>query len=68
LPLPLLLVNPLIPSLLPTTTLQLEFAAPEDPGEYKLTLNIMSDSYIGCDQEFAISLTVIAGDSTMEED
>ena len=38
--------------------MKLEFAAPEDPGDYKLTLYLMSDSYLGCDQEYELRVTV----------
>lgn len=37
---------------------KLEFAAPEIPGRASLTLFVMCDSYIGCDQEFEIELDV----------
>jgi pre-mRNA-splicing helicase BRR2 len=41
---------------------QLEFLAPEEPGDYDLTLFCMSDSYMGCDQEYSIKISVAAGD------
>jgi pre-mRNA-splicing helicase BRR2 len=41
---------------------KLEFNAPEDPGDYTFTLYFMSDSYLGCDQEYEINVTVIAED------
>jgi len=40
----------------------LEFTAPEDPGDYTFTLFLMSDSYMGCDQEYEVSVTVVADD------
>ena len=46
----------------------LEFLAPEEPGDYELTLFCMSDSYLGCDQEFSISLSVAAVGSDDEGD
>lgn len=36
----------------------LEFLAPEDAGDYDLTLFLMSDSYLGCDQEYKVPLSV----------
>jgi pre-mRNA-splicing helicase BRR2 len=45
----------------------LEFLAPEEPGDYELTLFCMSDSYLGCDQEFSIPLSVAAAVSDNEE-
>jgi pre-mRNA-splicing helicase BRR2 len=42
--------------------IKLEFTAPEDPGDYKFTLYLMSDSYLGCDQEYEIEMTVIPDD------
>ena len=35
---------------------------PDDPGDYNLALYLMSDSYMGCDQEYSIPLTVVADD------
>jgi len=37
---------------------KLQFVAPDDPGKYNLTLYLMSDSYLGCDQEFDVKLEV----------
>jgi pre-mRNA-splicing helicase BRR2 len=37
---------------------KLQFIAPDDPGKYNLTLYLMSDSYLGCDQEFDVQLEV----------
>mmetsp|Transcript_17823 Transcript_17823/g.25189 ORF Transcript_17823/g.25189 Transcript_17823/m.25189 type:complete len:2374 (+) Transcript_17823:76-7197(+) len=45
----------------------LEFLAPEEAGDYNLTLFCMSDSYLGCDQEYPISLNIAAGYSDEEE-
>ena len=45
----------------------LEFLAPDEPGDYTLTLFCMSDSYLGCDQEYAIPLSVAVGESDDEE-
>lgn len=45
---------------------KLEFSAPEDPGDYTLTLYLMCDSYLGCDQEYEIPMTVVVG-SDMED-
>jgi pre-mRNA-splicing helicase BRR2 len=42
---------------------KLEFTAPDDPGDYALTLYLLSDSYLGCDQEYEIELTVVAAAS-----
>jgi pre-mRNA-splicing helicase BRR2 len=48
---------------------KLEFSAPEDPGDYSLTLYLMSDSYLGCDQEYEVAMVVVAGDDDgMEEE
>lgn len=46
----------------------MEFNAPEDPGDYTLTLYLMSDSYLGCDQEYELSLTVIPADNDSNND
>jgi pre-mRNA-splicing helicase BRR2 len=47
---------------------QLEFAAPEEPGDYNLTLFCMSDSYMGCDQEYSVNISVAAGDDDDDDD
>ena len=41
----------------------LEFMAPEEPGDYNLTLFCMSDSYLGCDQEYSVPISVAVGES-----
>lgn len=46
----------------------LEFLAPEEAGDYDLTLFCMSDSYLGCDQEYSIPLSVGAAESDSEDD
>mmetsp|Transcript_36533 Transcript_36533/g.88227 ORF Transcript_36533/g.88227 Transcript_36533/m.88227 type:complete len:2300 (-) Transcript_36533:2494-9393(-) len=40
----------------------LEFLAPDEAGDYNLTLFCMSDSYLGCDQEYSINVSVAQGD------
>lgn len=47
-------------------SVMLEFLAPEEAGDYELTLFCMSDSYLGCDQEYSLSLSVAAGDDDDE--
>jgi pre-mRNA-splicing helicase BRR2 len=47
---------------------KLDFVAPDEPGDYALTLYFMCDSYIGCDQEYALELKVAQGDSDDDED
>jgi pre-mRNA-splicing helicase BRR2 len=49
-------------------TVKLDFVAPDEPGDYALTLYFMCDSYIGCDQEYALELKVAQGDSDEDED
>lgn len=46
----------------------LEFLAPEEAGDYNLTLFCMSDSYLGCDQEYAVPLSVAVGDNNEEDE
>ncbi|GKY92360.1 hypothetical protein MPSEU_000206900 [Mayamaea pseudoterrestris] len=46
----------------------LEFMAPENAGEYELSLFCMSDSYLGCDQEFIIAFNVGAALGSDEDD
>ena len=44
---------------------KLEFVAPE-AGEYNYTLYLMSDSYLGCDQEYELKLSV--GEAESDDD
>ena len=44
---------------------KLEFTAPE-PGEYAYKLYLMSDSYLGCDQEYDLPLKV--GEATSDDE
>ena len=55
-------------SLSRTQKVKLEFMAPEEAGDYDLTLFCMSDSYLGCDQEYSMPLSVAVADSDSEED
>jgi pre-mRNA-splicing helicase BRR2 len=48
--------------------LSLDFLAPDEPGDYDLTLFCMSDSYLGCDQEYRIPLSVAAAESDESEE
>jgi len=50
-------------SLQQTQSIKLEFMAPEEAGDYNLTLFCMSDSYLGCDQEYDVPLNVAVADS-----
>lgn len=52
---------------------KLDFSAPVEVGTHELTLYFMCDSYLGCDQEYEISLNVreaeeSEGGSDMSED
>jgi len=47
---------------------KLDFVAPDEAGDYGLTLYFMSDSYIGCDQEYEFQLSVAQGDSDDDDD
>jgi pre-mRNA-splicing helicase BRR2 len=53
-------------------SIKLEFTAPEEPGDHNLTLFCMSDSYMGCDQEYSINISVAPaaddGESSSSED
>mmetsp|Transcript_19011 Transcript_19011/g.19267 ORF Transcript_19011/g.19267 Transcript_19011/m.19267 type:complete len:406 (-) Transcript_19011:134-1351(-) len=49
-------------------SVKLEFIAPEEAGDYDLTLFCMSDCYIGCDQEYSVPLSVAAGDDSDDSD
>ena len=44
---------------------KLDFTAPE-PGEYSYKLYLMSDSYLGCDQEYELKLSV--GEATSDDE
>merc|ERR1719263_483454 len=44
---------------------KLDFVAPE-AGEYTYTLYLMCDSYLGCDQEYELPLTVAEADDEEE--
>ena len=46
---------------------KLEFVAPE-AGEYAYTLYLMSDSYLGCDQEYELPLKVAEADDEDEDE
>jgi len=37
---------------------KLEFFAPEEIGDYKLSILLMCDSYLGCDQEYEFDMRV----------
>ena len=41
-----------------TQTAQLDFVLPAQPGVHEYTIMLMSDSYLGCDQEYHFTLTV----------
>ena len=45
----------------------LEFLAPEEAGDYNLSLFCMSDSYLGCDQEYTVNLSVAQGDDSDDD-
>ncbi|VEU37035.1 unnamed protein product [Pseudo-nitzschia multistriata] len=45
----------------------LEFLAPEEAGDYNLTLFCMSDSYLGCDQEYTVNISVAQGDDSDDD-
>ena len=42
--------------------MKLNFTAPEVAGDYNLVLYLMCDSYLGSDQEYEFSISVIPGD------
>lgn len=44
------------------SVVQLSFYTPENPGRYIYSLYIMSDSYLGLDQQYSICLNVIEAD------
>jgi len=50
------------------TKTKLQFNAPEEVGAHNLNLYFMSDSYLGCDQEYEIELNVSEAKMDEEED
>lgn len=48
--------------------LKLSFLAPKEAGDYNLTVFCMSDSYMGCDQEYVHAISVGANSSDEDDD
>jgi len=48
-------------------TVELEFNAPDEAGNYDLKMYLMCDSYAGCDQELELKIEVEEGEDRMEE-
>lgn len=46
----------------------LQFVGPTQPGKYQLKLFLMSDSYVGCDQEFELEFNIRQGDDDDDDD
>ena len=46
---------------------KLDFVAPK-PGKYHYTLYFMSDSYLGCDQEYQVDINVHEGAASSESE
>ena len=55
-------------NLVKSQKVKLQFLAPEEAGDYNLKLYLISDSYMGCDQEFDLPLSVAAGDDEDDDD
>jgi len=55
-------------ALLEKTKVRLDFVAPDEAGDYSLTLYLMCDSYLGCDQEYEFKLSVAQGASDDDSD
>jgi pre-mRNA-splicing helicase BRR2 len=54
-----------------STAASLEFSAPSEVGKHNLTLYFISDSWMGCDQEYDLTLDVtpaVEGHDRMDED
>ena len=51
-----------------TAKVRLEFDAPDTVGEQEYTLYLMCDSYLGCDQEYEISVDVKQDSDSDSED
>jgi len=45
----------------------LEFLAPYEAGDYNLALFCMSDSYLGCDQEYTVHVSVAQGEDSDDD-
>ena len=45
---------------------KLDFVAPDEPGEYTLQIFLMSDSFLGCDQQYEVTLSV--GEAESEDE
>jgi pre-mRNA-splicing helicase BRR2 len=50
------------------TRTKLNFAAPAEAGDHDLKLYLISDSYMGCDQEYDLQLSVLPGEDESEEE
>lgn len=51
-----------------TSAATLAFVAPEEPGAYEYTLYLMSDSYMGLDQQCSVPLRVYEPCALQEDD
>jgi pre-mRNA-splicing helicase BRR2 len=47
---------------------KLDFVAPDEPGEYTLQIFLMSDSFLGCDQQYEVTLSVGEAESEDEDE
>ncbi|RKP33447.1 U5 small nuclear ribonucleo protein 200 kDa helicase, partial [Dimargaris cristalligena] len=47
--------------------LKLGFTAPDQPGDYTYKLFLMSDAYLGCDQEYEVKFLVVPDDEADSE-
>jgi len=45
----------------------LQFMAPEEPGEYEFDVYLVSDSYIGLDQQHRVRVQVVGDPVSAEE-
>lgn len=50
------------------TRTKLNFAAPAEAGDHDLKLYLISDSYMGCDQEYELQLSVLPGEEEESEE
>ncbi len=49
-----------------TQTFSLKFEAPQEPGEYTYQVFLMSDGYLGLDQQFDFQVTVTEAEPCVE--